>query len=136
MKVDAAWLKEKALESLVQLVVAGIIVLIGWSVSVAYIGDSKIEKVKDAFKTEMVNNHNETVAREAEFLKKLNELEEKINELKKIPQTPVTSIIPNIPLAPSNSFQPNFQPAESKTEQKDNRLDYIKKNSQRVESKL
>ena len=92
------WIKEKTAEAIVNAVVLGMIMLIGYGVLQAFIGDSKIEKATDALRKEMVDAHNSAVQREGELLSKLAKLQEQVDKIKKpdgLPSLPAAQEAPN-----------------------------------------
>jgi hypothetical protein len=80
--VTWTWFKEKTAEALVNSLMAGLLLLVGWAILQAFLGDYRAEKSKDELKREMVEKHNDAVVREADLLKKIETLSLLIGELR------------------------------------------------------
>lgn len=72
------WIKEKVADALVSSVVVGITILIGYGVLQAFIGDSKLDKASEKLRKEMIDKHNESIARESELLGQVVELKRQL----------------------------------------------------------
>ena len=127
-----AWFKDKWAEVTVQMVSAGMLLLISLSIIVSATNEYRRAADRDAIEKDLIKRHNATVTREGGLVQEVEQLKQDIEKLKqeieKLKQDalhppPNFSIQNNVPLAPSNSFMPApaIHPAQK-------RLDWEKSN--------
>jgi hypothetical protein len=126
MEKTWSWIKEKTAEAVVNTVVLGMVMLIGYGILQAFIGDSKLEKTVATLRKEIVDTHNDTIKREGELLAKLAALQEQVDRMAKPSGPPNPSELPPIlfnqmvPTAPSMAPNPAQQ-----------QLDFMTRNQKR-----
>ena len=128
MEKTWGWIKEKTAEAVVNTVVLGMVMLIGYGILQAFIGDSKLEKATATLRKEIVDTHNDTIKREGDLLAKLAALQEQVDGMKK-PSSP--SELPPVlfnqaapTAAPSMVPNPAPNPAQQQ-------LDFMTRNQKR-----
>jgi hypothetical protein len=100
------WVKEKTAEALINAVVLAFVMLIGYGVLQAFLGEWKLDKTSDKLRKEIVDKHNESIARESELLGQIAELRARIEAKAEKPADPPMALYaPN--LVPNPSNQPN-----------------------------
>lgn len=149
-------LREKFLDSLAEFAAVGVLMLVGYGILQAFIGDYKLEKAKESITSSLVEKSNKAVAREGELVeqvsiltaivheqdKQLIELKEFMKRAPSLPP-PLPVAIPLPPPGPVGSGAPppiyeqridvqqnnlkRFEDAGAK-----NRLDFVQKHSENI----
>jgi type IV secretory pathway VirB10-like protein len=109
-------------------IVGGVVLLVGFSITYAFIGRSELSKISEALNSKITNANNDAVQREADMVKKIASLEDEIEKLKRAPAFPVLPdhnptnphVAPGNPVPPAPTVSPEQQG-----------FDYLKRNIQK-----
>lgn len=125
--------RDAMISAVANCIVGGVVLLVGFSITYAFIGRSEMSKISEVLNSKITNANNDAVQREAEMVKKIAALEEQIERLKNAPAFPVLPdpvpappLGPQAPIAPGNPIPP---PPTVSPEQQG--YDYLKRNTQK-----
>jgi len=112
-------MRDLVITSAVKAVVWGFGVLIIWALHTSYSMDTKIENVNKELNNKLINLENDTVLREAQSRKEVDDLRTEIKNLRSRLAHPQVTVIPPLPVLEQEPPRPNTTQAP---------IDYIREN--------